>query len=209
MANKTLQKIFALTGTLVTWAAVVLQLYLTLKNSTEPTPEIIIRFFSYFTILTNIMVALAFTAALTNKPSFFTKAKTLTAIAVYIAIVGITYNIILRGIWAPQGMQRIVDEGLHVLVPVLFILYWFFFVPKEKLSWSNSITWLLYPGIYLLYIFIRGNFSDWYPYPFIDVVTLGYNKALINSAMICTAFIVVALLFIAIARSAAKKTQSK
>lgn len=207
MANKASQKTFAITGALVAWAAVVSQFYLILKNATAPTSETIIRFFSFFTILTNIMVALAFTAAIANKPSFFTKAKTLTAIAVYITIVGLTYNIILRGIWAPQGLQRIVDEGLHVIVPLLFILYWFLFVPKEKLSWGNALTWLIYPGIYLVYIFIRGNFSNWYPYPFIDVATLGYNKALINSAMVCAAFIIVALVFIAIARSASSKTQ--
>jgi len=208
MNKPILKKVFACIGGLLTWAAVALQLYLIITNRQVSLSETLVLFFSFFTILTNILVAVSFTAALSNLSTFFTKTKTLIAIAVYIAIVGITYNVILRGIWNPQGLQRIVDEALHVAVPIVFILYWSLFVPKEKLSWRNSITWLWYPGIYLIWVLIRGHFSGAYPYPFLDAGVLGYGKALINSGVVCVAIIVVSLLFIGISRSAAAKNKS-
>lgn len=198
------QNIFALTGAVITWAAVLAQLYLIFKNKDGSVGENLIHFFSFFTILTNILVALSFTAVLFRRAAFFSKTKTLTAVAVYITIVGITYNLMLRGIWAPQGLQRIVDEALHVGVPLLFILYWLLVVPKEKLSWMHCFTWLIYPGIYLGYTLVRGNYTGSYPYPFIDLNSISLTKALINSGLICIAFIIVALLFIAMARSMAK-----
>lgn len=62
--------------------------------------ETIIRFFSFFTILTNLLVALCFTFLLTKSSSalrsFFYRKSTLTAVTVYILIVGLVYNLILR-----------------------------------------------------------------------------------------------------------------
>ena len=37
----------------------------------------------------------------------------------YIAIVGITYSLLLRHMWNPQGTQKIADVLLHDVVPVL------------------------------------------------------------------------------------------
>jgi len=45
-----------------------------------------------------------------------------------------------------------------------------------------------------------------YPYPFIDVLKLGYSKVLFNSAMVCVVFIVFAVLFIGIAKMMNKRS---
>jgi hypothetical protein len=129
---------------------------------------------------------------------FFSKATTLTAIAVNITIVGATYNAILRFLWNPQGMQRVVDELLHLVIPILFIIFWFVFVPKNRLKWDNIFLWTVYPIAYLVIVLIRGALSGYYPYPFLDVTKLGYPQTLLNSAGVAVAFIIVALLFVAI-----------
>ncbi len=73
------------------------------QNRQTDIPEMIIRFFSYFTILTNILVALYFTAsAFRSKviPFRWLLSKgTLTATTAFILIVGLVYQIALRGIW--------------------------------------------------------------------------------------------------------------
>ncbi|MFZ5976285.1 MULTISPECIES: Pr6Pr family membrane protein [unclassified Hydrotalea] len=33
--------------------------------------------------------------------------------------------------------------------------------------------WLIYPLLYLVYILIRGSFSGFYPYPFVNVLQIG------------------------------------
>jgi len=113
---------------LLGWFALVGQFYLIILNRITSIPEIIIRYFSYFTILTNLLVAICCTALLTNRnskiKSFFSRQNTLTAVAVYITVVGLVYNSILRFLWNPQGLQWIVDELLHSVIPLLFIAFW-------------------------------------------------------------------------------------
>ncbi len=120
---------FLVIGAIIGWIAVLSQFYLIIVNRVASVPETIIRFFSFFTILTNTFVAVCFTVLLlgqkTNWGKFFSAPKTLTAITVYISIVGIVYNLILREIWDPKGLQLFVDELLHSVIPVFFILYWF------------------------------------------------------------------------------------
>jgi hypothetical protein len=203
-------KTWAAIGAAVGWFALLLQLYLIIVNRTAALPETIVRYFSYFTILTNILLALSFTAVykkgIAAPGSFLTKPKKLTATTVYITIVGLIYNIILRFQWAPQGWAKLADELLHSLIPVLFILFWLQFVPKQNLQWKNILPWLLYPLLYLCYTLLRGSFVQWYPYPFTDVNILGYTKVIINSAMICAAFIFFSLLFVGIAKIMSRRS---
>jgi hypothetical protein len=127
---------------------------------------------------------------------FFSKGSTVTAIAVYITIVGIVYNVILRSIWDPQGMQKIVDELLHSVIPTLFLVFWLIYIPIEQLKWKNAFPWLIYPIIYMIYALIHGSVTKWYPYPFVDVNDLGYNKALLNAGGILLVIFLLSLALI-------------
>jgi hypothetical protein len=206
MATK---KTYAVIAALITWFAVIAQLVLIIQNRVVSLPETLLRFFSFFTILTNIIVAVCFTAEAGAGSSFWKKVSTQTAVAVYIMVVGIVYNVVLRQLWMPQGMQRIVDELLHLVVPLLFLFFWIMFVTKEKLSWKKSITWLLYPFIYLVFILIAGSISDYYPYPFVDVATHGYEKVLINCVFVLLLFVMLSLVFIGLSRYLSQKKSTQ
>lgn len=198
------QRVFLVIGTIMAWFAVIFQLYLIILNSTTSIPETIIRFFSFYTILTNIVVALCFTILLLKPKSgwgkVFSRGQTLTAIAIYITVVALVYNLVLRFLWAPTGLKRMVDELLHVAIPLFFVVYWAIFVPKTGLQWKNVLPWMIYPLVYLVYILIHGAFSGFYPYPFVNVSALGYSNVLLNSGGLFFAFILLSLLFVAIGR---------
>ncbi len=172
------------------------QFYLSNNNTTVSITESIIRYFSYFTILTNILVAFCTGFLLLKPSSFFSKQSTQTAIAIYIFIVGLIYNVILRFTWHPQGLSKIIDELLHVVNPVLYIIYWVLFSNKQKLKWKNIFSWLIYPLVYIIYVLIRGESSGFYPYPFLEVNRLGFNKVLVNCASITTLFILTSIIFL-------------
>lgn len=187
------------------WLALGLQLYILVKNTdTNGLTKIqaIARFFSYFTILTNLLVAVCLSFIIVKPGTFpgrfFSKPSTLAAITLYIFIVGLVYNTILRYIWEPSGLQKWADEALHVAVPLLFVIYWLLFVPKGSLKWIYSLQWLIYPFIYLLYALSIGAFSGFYTYPFINVTELGYSKVLLNAAGLMIVFIAAGLLIIRI-----------
>jgi hypothetical protein len=204
------QKTYAGISAVISWLTLLLQLWLILANRTASIAETVIRYFSFFTILTNILVALSFSAMFLkgtgNNNNFFTRPKNLTAIAVYITIVGLIYNIILRFLWAPQGLAKLADELLHSVIPVLYIIFWLVFVPKQQINWRNILPWMGYPLIYLTYTLLRGPLAQWYPYPFVDVIKLGYNKVLLNSAMVCGVFLIFAVLFLSIAKMMSKRS---
>nr|WP_068892651.1 Pr6Pr family membrane protein [Pedobacter panaciterrae] len=183
-------------GAIGSWFALIAQFYLTTQINIVPIDESVIRYFSYFTVLTNILVALCFTSLLLKRKEngFFTKPATLTATAVYITVVALIYNLILRFTWEPKGLQLIVDELLHAIVPLLFVVYWFLFVPKATLKWKHTFSWLIYPFIYLMFILFRGSVSGFYPYPFVDVLKYGYGTVFVNCFYVMVVFLVLSFL---------------
>jgi len=191
------------------WFALAAQFYINASLKLNPVPEMVIRYFSYFTIQTNLIVALCYTVLLFSPGSrpgnFFSRQQTLAALTVYIVIVGLIYNIILRFLWNPEGLQKIVDEILHSVIPVLALIYWLVFAGKNKLEWKHVLTWLIYPFAYIIYILIRGSASGFYPYPFINTTELGLNKVLVNSAGIAAVFALISLILVAIGKSLTKK----
>ena len=199
LANTKRKRAFALTAAVITWLAIVLQFVLIINNRKLSLAATIVQFFSYFTILTNLLVAFSLTASLLRKKArltFLSLPAEQTAIVGYISIVGIVYNLVLRQLWNPEGLQLLADNLLHAAVPVLFITYWFLYVPKNNLQWKFSVRWLGYPFFYLLYILFRGAFTGLYPYPFIDVKQLGYPPVLLNCLVLFVAFLFVSILFI-------------
>ncbi len=209
ITDSSLQKWYACIIALLGWFAVVTQFILLIENRTTSLPEAIMRFFSFFTVLSNILVAITFSFVFfqgKNKWSrFFSQPTTLTAITVYIIVVGAVYNTILRMIWHPVGLQKLVDELLHSVIPVSAVLFWIFLVPKSSLKWKNSLPWLFYPMGYALFITARGVFSGFYPYPFVNVPVIGYPRALLNGVVLGVVFLGLSLFLIAIARFLSRK----
>jgi hypothetical protein len=191
------------------WFALLSQFTLNINSGIAPLPEIIIRYFSYFTILTNILVAAYCTILLLNPGSrlgrIFSRLTVVTAITFYIVIVGVTYNLILRSLWDPQGLQKIVDELLHTIVPALFLLYWLIFIPRTGLRWSSVLPWMVFPLLYIILALIRGSFSGFYPYPFVDVGLYGLGQVLLNSLLFTMAFFILGFLFVGVAKLLAAK----
>lgn len=191
------------------WFAVVGQFCININSGAASYFLLILRFFDYFTITTNITVAVTCTIILLKQGGswgkFFSKQQTLAAVAVYILVVGLIYNLILRALWKPEGLQLIVNELLHSVIPVLFLFYWLLYAPKDQLKWNNAWRWLLYPLVYTIYVFIFGAVTGFYPYPFIDLTQLGAAKTLINVAGVAILFLAFSHLLIGIAKLFNKK----
>jgi hypothetical protein len=175
-------------GFVMGWFAVIAQLVLIIHNRQADIAETIIRFISFFTILTNILVALFFTSKVfgfsRNLFSIFHKNSTITAITTFILIVGLIYQFILRAIWEPQGLQQIVDELLHTIIPLNTLIYWILYPQKERISLKKTTIWLLYPAVYMALVLLRGKFSNYYPYPFFNIQEIGVEKVLLNGFLI-------------------------
>ncbi|MBC7655523.1 MAG: Pr6Pr family membrane protein [Oligoflexus sp.] len=203
--RKNLSIVFALIG----WFAVITQYILLLNASTTGFTDTTIRFFSFFTILTNSLVSLYFTQqAILNdykNKQFLNFPGFLTAITVYIFVVGLVYQIILRQTYNPEGMDLIVNELLHSLMPLLVLLFWYLYEDKTVIKWKSLFLWLIYPFIYIIIIMISGSFSNYYPYPFINVLNIGLKAVLINSFLLLILFMVLSVILVGFGKWLEKK----
>lgn len=208
--NQTSNKIkwaYTALAVIITWFALVLQFSISIPAYLDKGCSLrsaLIQLFSFYTILSNVLMVVGLTTILIAAKSawgrFFLRNTVLTAIALYMTIVGLTYNILLRNVWHPEHLFKLADELLHVVTPVLFIIYWLAFVPKDGLKYRNVWPWLWFPFVYFIYVLIRGAISGNYPYPFLDVVKSGYPQVLLNAVILLPVFWGLGALFVFIAR---------
>ena len=182
----------------VAWAALLLQFWLSTRLALANGGTVFdgaIAYFGYFTVLSNLFVAFAATLPLvaggTRPGRFFARPMVLGCATTCIVMVGIGYHLLLRNVWNPQGLQLLADNLLHYAVPISTLVYWLVFTPRTRFSAFASLVWCIYPFGYLVYVFARGELLGAYPYHFIDVASIGYPQALLNSLGLFVAFLVV------------------
>ncbi len=151
-----------------------------------------IKFFSYFTILSNLFVAI------TTGIHLFKGLKLpqwiRSAVFIYISITGIVYHVALRPVWNPKGIMLLADILLHYVTPLAYLVYWIFGVEvKGILHYSFFYKVLYFPLGYLFYTIIKGLFSGHYPYPFLELNKIGVLRFTINSIVITLLIVMLAI----------------
>ena len=201
-------KRFVATAALAGWVGLTIQQYLILYSRWSIEASLLgglVSFFSFFTVLTNTLAVVVLSYALVNRPSaarrFFLAPAVSSGIAVSIVVVGLAYNLLLRHLWQPEGFQFIADELLHDVMPVLFAVYWWRYVPKGQLRFTHIGLWVIYPLVYFGYALLRGDLLGQYQYPFIDVSTLGYPQVFVNAGGILAGFVLIAAVVVGVDKS--------
>ena len=187
--------IYFITAT-TAWAALLLQLVLIIDKMTSEGATVLAaiwRFFGFFTILSNIAMAVVATMMVFMKPSAVMRLATVSAIA----FVGIVYSVALRAMWQPTGWQAVADHMLHDATPVLFVVAW---LSSEHgtLNWRHAAWAIVAPMVYCIYALIRGAGDGWYAYWFLDPTHLDGMRLVASIAALSASFIILALVFIAI-----------
>lgn len=198
---------FAAIAAVLGWAGLSIQLYLIFYSRWMLEASLLgglLSFFSYFTVLTNTLVATVLTCELTSRASaarrWFLQPWVSSGIAVSIAVVGLAYNVLLRHLWHPEGWQWLADELMHDIMPLLFLAWWWLCVPKGSLRLGHIALWAIYPLVYFAYALLRGHLLAVYPYPFIDVEKLGYPQVFVNAGGLLVGFVVISLVVIGLDR---------
>ncbi|RHW17698.1 hypothetical protein D1610_09675 [Sphingomonas gilva] len=190
------------------WSALALQLWLSLAGMTAngfSPGGALWRILGYFTILTNILVAIVATRAAirpdarggVNDPRFE------LAVAAAILIVGIVYGVLLAHLVNLAGAHLLADMLLHRVQPVLFLLLWWM-RRTGRLAWRDALWAPALPAAYAVYALARGRAEGWYAYWFFDADKLGAAELARNSvAMLAVTLLVGAALVWADGRKAA------
>lgn len=169
-AARLLLRAWALSTALVAAVSLLLQYLLLLQGSGKGVGLATLRFFSYFTILSNLAVALGCVWLARGRALSATVAA---ALALCIGVTGLIYVLALRGLWQPSGLQWWVDAGLHYAVPALYLLGWLGVLPHGTLRWSRLGRVLLVPLAYLGWAMLTAAVIGQAPYPFLELQRMG------------------------------------
>ncbi|WP_392562669.1 Pr6Pr family membrane protein [Orbus sturtevantii] len=162
----------------------------------------LIFYYSFFTVLSNIMFGIS-CLMLFLKPSCSNTVFNVIRLngLVGIIITMIVYNVMLRGIHRPPTLLlAFANESLHLVLPILGLITWFIYGPFGRIKPRIIFYAFLSLLTYGIYIFTRGYYTGQYPYPFINVNRVGYEKALYATEGVAILFFLVVLLLILVER---------
>ncbi len=157
-------------------AALVLQLALVLNGGRvldeTDQPDLwvrLVRFFAYFTIQSNILVAVTATQ-LARDPVRDGAAWRVVRLAavVGITVTGVVHFFLLRPLLDLDGADWLADKLLHMAVPVVAVIGWALFGPRPRVELREVKLAICWPFAWLAVILVAGGLSGWYPYPFLD-----------------------------------------
>ena len=180
----------------VTWLALVLQLVLVLNGGAvlveEDPPGMaarVYRYFAYFTIQSNILVAVASTV-LARDPSLDGRGWRVVRLAglVGITVTGLVHFFLLRPLLDLDGANWAADKLLHMVVPVLALAAWAWVGPRPRFTWREAAYALVWPLAWLAWTLVVAQVDGWVPYPFLDADAEGWGAVAVVSVGITALF---------------------
>jgi hypothetical protein len=191
---------------LVAWTGLVVQFDVVFRN-TGSAATTLWALLAYFTITTNLLVAVLFTAIAARRT--FDCSWLLAGAVLSILLVGVVYALLLARLFHPSGAEAFANMLLHQATPVLVPLFWLAFAPKGRLSLRDPILWAIYPLAYLVYALARGAISGRYAYPFIDVTDLGWPRIGLNAGLIGLGFLIVGWALVLLDRQLSRSSRAQ
>ena len=164
-------------------------------------PGRVFDFLSYFTVLSNILVAVVM-AMLWRDPQrngVVFRVLRMDALLM-ITVTGLIYWGVLAGEVKLQGLEYVTNTIEHTLVPIAAIAVFLVFGPRGKFRVSTIFAALILPISWALVTLVRGAVITAYPYGFIDVARYGYGSVLINIAGVAVFGVIIGFTFLGIDR---------
>jgi hypothetical protein len=177
--------------------ALVLQLVLVIQGgrvldevTTPDLPTRLYRLVAYFTIQSNVLVAIA-AVQLARDPARDGRAWRVLRVASVsgILVTGLVHFVLLRPLLDLQGADYVADKLLHMVVPVLAVVGWAVFGPRPRVTARDLGLALAWPLAWLAWTLVVGGLTDWYPYPFLDHREDGVGEVVVVSIGITVLFV--------------------
>lgn len=170
-----------------------IELYVMIARDPAAWPRRLLLYASFFTILTNMLVAIASLGVAQGRGRLHRWAHRpapRAAISAYIAVVAVIYQLLLarHAHLSPIGWWG--NLLVHRIVPAMWLTGWVLFGRHGGIARTAPLHWLAYPAAYAAWILAHGAASGWYPYPFMNVATRGGVTVAINMLLMTLFFAV-------------------
>jgi hypothetical protein len=151
-----------------------------------------LRYFAFFTILSNLFGAVLFLVLAARWRATRTHAVDVLrgAAVVYLVVTFIVVVALLSGAELQVGVPW-VDFVVHELFPLVVVIDWLIDPPATDIRLRDVAAWLAFPIIWVVLTLARGAADHWYPYPFLDPANGGYRSVAYHVGMILAGFLVI------------------
>lgn len=172
-------------------AALIRQLALAVSNAraaetaaASHLPTVIANFFSYFTVLSNLIAAVALVIGAVwmlrhrrdRRPEPIWLSTLFACAATYMIVTGVVYNVLLRHIQIAGISDPWTNETLHVVIPLVMLADVLLAPHRRALPYRTLAVIAAFPVVWAAYTLLRANLITapstgnpwWYPYPFLD-----------------------------------------
>ena len=151
---------------------------------------------SYFTIWSNVVVAISATLLLQRpvRDSVVRRVLRLDALLM-ITITAIVYQVLIAPSVDVEGWSLLTDPILHIVTPLLTVVVWAVWGPRGWISARLVPLALIVPLVWIAWMLARGAVVGAYPYGFANVTEVGYPAVTVTLAMILVFGLVVAAAF--------------
>ncbi|OFQ21629.1 hypothetical protein HMPREF2946_01150 [Actinomyces sp. HMSC062G12] len=143
-------------------------------------PQRLVECLSYFTELSNIMVALISTIlARSGRVGRWGRAAHLCALMM-ITVTAIVYATLIGPYEVLSGYALVTNPLQHIIVPAVFVGVAAIAGPRGGITWGTLGRALLIPIAWVAYTLARGALVHQYPYGFVNVWRIGYAQVGVN-----------------------------
>lgn len=172
---------------IVAGAALTLHLVLGVANGQTALPERLLRMVSYFTFQADVLVLVG-CAVLAFRPDRDSLAWRVVRLNGLVAMVVtfVIYLVLLRPTLQLTGWDAVADIGLHYLTPAFMVAGWALFGPRRRVDARVVLLALIWPVGWFAWTLLHGAVAAFYPYPFVDIRSLGYDGVLLRAGMVTT-----------------------
>jgi hypothetical protein len=159
-------------------------------NSAQPHVHVplawrLLRFVSYFTVQSNILVLAAATTLVLDpdRDGRWWRVLRLDGL-LGILVTGVVFSVVLAPIVNPTGLAYWLNLAFHYFSPIWALLGWLVFGPRPRITNETIAGAFVWPVAWIVYTFVHGAISHWYPYPFLDAGLHGYGVAIRNTCLV-------------------------
>ena len=178
------------------FATIALRLWLNMQEGNS-LPSAIWTIYRFFTVWTVTAIGIISALIALGRP---VSSSIQGALLLAIVAVALVFHILLASRVTFEGLEILVNQMFHTVIPIAWVLYWTLLSPKADLKLAMIPAWLAFPLVYCLYAMTRGAFDGTYPYFFLDLDKLGIGGVAAYCAGLLVAFAIAGAGIIALGR---------
>ena len=141
----------------------------------------------YFTIWTNLSIGIFF--ALSAMRARLVSYSLLSAIVIWILVVGVAYHVLLARVHNPTGVLALTNEIFHTIIPIAVLAFWAMVRERANLSITDPLKWIFFPAAYGACAIARGGLDGVFPYYYMDPGIVGWSGVVASQLQFLLVFL--------------------